>query len=142
MIIAYTNTTVMIIALYPSVGRDQRLHEPASQLPVNHGDQVPVPEAQQPGSLGQTNQAGVSLRQSPRWVQVRNGPHMDCGPLAEVFQIRPDRMAGRRDTQSVRDRAGQRTRSPAYRSTVRGHLRRGLDAGAQLRAQLLQVVHA
>lgn len=62
---------------------------------------------------------------------------MDCGPLAEVFQIRSDRMARRRDTESVRNRAGQRTRNPTYRSTVRGHLRRGLDAGAQLPAQLL-----
>jgi len=60
----------MIIASRPSVDRDQRLHEPTSQLPVDYGDQVPVPEAQQPGSLGQTNQARVSLRQSPRRVQV------------------------------------------------------------------------
>lgn len=132
---------LIIIAPHPTIGRDQRLHEPASQLSVDHSDQVPIPEAQQPGSLGQANKAGVALRRSPRRIQVQSGPHLDCGPLAQVFQPGPDGMDGRRDTPSVRDRAGQRTRSTAHRSTSRGHLRRGLDAGAQLRAQLLQDVH-
>lgn len=142
MTIAYTNKIVMIIAPHSAVGRDQRLRKSTSQLSVDHGDPVPVSEAQQPGSLGKTNQAGVALCKSPRRVQVRSRPHMDCGPLAQVFQTRPDRMAGWRDTPSVRDSSGQRTRSSAHWSTVRGHLRHGLDAGAQLCAQLLQVVHA
>jgi len=102
---------------------------------------VPVPEAQQPGRLGQADQAGIALRQSPRRVQVRGGSRMDCGPLAQVLQTGPGRVVGRRDTSSVRDRAGQRARSAPHRSSVRGDLRRGLDAGAQLRAQLLQDVH-
>jgi len=126
----------------PAVGGDQRLHESASQLSVDHCDPVPVPEAQQPGSLGQADQTGITLRQSPRRVQVRGGPRMDCGLLAQVFQTGPGRVAGRRDTPGVRDRAGQWTRSASHRSSVRGHLRRWLDAGAQLRAQLLQDVHA
>jgi len=100
---------MIINASHPAVGRDQRLHEPTSQLSVDNGDQVSVPEAQQPGRLGQTNQAGVALRQSSWRVQVRSGPHMGCRPLAQVFQTGPDRMAGRRDTPSLWDRAGQRT---------------------------------
>jgi len=103
---------------------------------------VLVPEAQRPGRLGQADQTRIALRQSPRWVQVRGGPRMDCGPLAQVLQAGPGRVAGRRDTPGVRDRAGQRARSASHRFTVRGHIRRRIDAGAQLRAQLLQNVHA
>lgn len=123
------------------IGRNQGLHDPTSQLSVDHGDQVPVPEAQQPGRLGQVNQTGIALRQSSRRVQVRGGPRVDCGPLAQVLQTGSGRVVGRRDTPSVRDRAGQRARSAPYRFTVRGHLRRGVDARAQLRAQLFQDVH-
>lgn len=66
---------------------------------------------------------------------------MDCRLLAQVLQTGSGRVSDRRDPSGVRDRPGERPRSPADRAAARGHLRRGLHAGAQLRAELFEDVH-
>jgi len=103
---------------------------------------VPVPEAKQPGRLGQTRLFGVSLHQPPRRVQVRGGQNLDSRLLAQVFQTGPGRVVDRRDIAGVRYRPGERARSAVDGAAVRGHLRRGFHAGAQLRAELFEDVHA
>lgn len=103
---------------------------------------MPVPEARQPGRVGQTDAAGVALLQPPRRVQVPGGQDVGGGLLAPVLQAGPGRVPDRGDTPGVRHRPGERARGAADRPGPRGHLRRGLHAGAQLRAQLFQELHA